>query len=355
MFENIGSFFRRMVKPEQKELGSKDAAKERLHLVLMQDRANVSSEFLELMKQEILDVIKKYIIVDESQIDVRLTNQQNEDGTNGAPSLYANIPIVNIKNEMLVGKVKEFDGKTNSINFGEYKMVIETVSDADAENVQAEESDNEKVVEDFANNENAEAKESKLEDIKEDIEEAKNEIIENVKEKIEEAKEIIAEVKEKVEDKVDDIKEKIKEKEDKIQQDVEQPIIILSDGIQENTTEDVEENKNTETIEIKNEIDAETEVEEVVDISDDDDDYDDDDDVTFDDLLKKAEEEDKRLAEKNRSKEIISEVINRIDEVKEEVSENIIEVKKEAKKVVQNVKNNVQNHPSNKQKKKSKR
>ena len=100
MFENIGSFFRRIVKPEQKELGSKDAAKERLHLVLMQDRANVSSEFLELMKQEILDVIKKYIIVDESQIDVRLTNQQNEDGTNGAPSLYANIPIVNIKNKL---------------------------------------------------------------------------------------------------------------------------------------------------------------------------------------------------------------------------------------------------------------
>ena len=25
MFENIGSFFRRIVKPEQKELGSKDA------------------------------------------------------------------------------------------------------------------------------------------------------------------------------------------------------------------------------------------------------------------------------------------------------------------------------------------
>ncbi len=82
MFENIGGFFRRMVKPEQKELGSKDAAKERLHLVLMQDRANVSADFLELMKQEIIDVIKKYIIIDESAIDVRLTNQANDDGTN---------------------------------------------------------------------------------------------------------------------------------------------------------------------------------------------------------------------------------------------------------------------------------
>nr|MBR2110538.1 cell division topological specificity factor MinE [Alistipes sp.] len=111
MFENLGHFFKRIVKTEQqKELGSKDAAKERLHLVLMQDRANVSADFLELMKQEIIDVIKKYIVVDEESIDVRLTNQANDDGTNGAPSLYANIPIVNIKNDMMAQKIKEFEG-----------------------------------------------------------------------------------------------------------------------------------------------------------------------------------------------------------------------------------------------------
>lgn len=111
MFENIGHFFKRMVKTEQqKELGSKDAAKERLHLVLMQDRANVSADFLELMKQEIIDVIKKYIVVDEDSIDVRLTNQSNDDGTNGAPALYANIPIVNIKNDMMAEKIKSFEG-----------------------------------------------------------------------------------------------------------------------------------------------------------------------------------------------------------------------------------------------------
>ena len=110
MFENIGHFFKRIVKTEQqKELGSKDAAKERLHLVLMQDRANVSADFLELMKQEIIDVIKKYIVVDEAAIDVRLTNQSNEDGTNGAPALYANIPIVNIKNDMMAEKIKDFN------------------------------------------------------------------------------------------------------------------------------------------------------------------------------------------------------------------------------------------------------
>jgi len=77
----------------------------------MQDRANVSADFLELMKQEIIEVIKKYIDVDESAIDVRMTNKQNDDGTNGAPALYANIPIINIKDDLLREKNKEQETK----------------------------------------------------------------------------------------------------------------------------------------------------------------------------------------------------------------------------------------------------
>ena len=100
MFESIMKFLRKMTKKEDQTLKSKDAAKERLHLVLMQDRANVSADFLDLMKQEIIEVIKKYIDIDEGAMDVRLTNKENNDGTNGAPALYANIPIVNIKDEV---------------------------------------------------------------------------------------------------------------------------------------------------------------------------------------------------------------------------------------------------------------
>ena len=99
MFESIMNFLKKMTKKEDQTLKSKDAAKERLHLVLMQDRANVSADFLDLMKQEIIEVIKKYIDIDESAMDVRLTNKENNDGTNGAPALYANIPILNIKDE----------------------------------------------------------------------------------------------------------------------------------------------------------------------------------------------------------------------------------------------------------------
>ena len=123
MFENIINFFKNLGKKEDKKQtqaeSSKDAAKERLHLVLMQDRANVSADFLELMKQEIIDVIKKYIEVDEKEIDVRLTNKENEDGTNGAPALYANIPILNIKND--ARKIDKKDIEKNKVEKQEEK------------------------------------------------------------------------------------------------------------------------------------------------------------------------------------------------------------------------------------------
>lgn len=86
-------------------------AKERLHIVLVQDRANISTDFLELMKQEIIDVIKKYVVVDESKIDVRFTNSINSDGSHAAPTLYANVPILNIRNEMKSQKLSEKDLK----------------------------------------------------------------------------------------------------------------------------------------------------------------------------------------------------------------------------------------------------
>ena len=99
MFENIKNIFKRGKKRELLKSSSKDTAKERLHLVLMQDRANVSADFLDLMREEIIEVIKKYIDIDEKAMDVRLGAETNEDGTQGAPALYANIPIINIKDE----------------------------------------------------------------------------------------------------------------------------------------------------------------------------------------------------------------------------------------------------------------
>ena len=192
MFENIVNFFKGLGKSKE-DSKSKDAAKERLHLVLMQDRANISADFLALMKQEIIEVIKKYIDVDENAIDVRLTNKSNDDGTTGAPVLYANIPIVSVKEEAKeearkVKKEAEAQKEETSIK-NEEKKESETKKKTSATKASTKKKETEK-------------EEVKVEEVKEEkVNEGKNnenEVTEETKEVIEKAEEIVEEIKEEV-------------------------------------------------------------------------------------------------------------------------------------------------------------
>lgn len=90
MFDNIFKIFR-------KDEKSKDLAKERLKLVLIHDKANVSPQFLEMVKGEIIKVIKKYMEIDEEALDIQLTKVKSDAGDRIVPQLVANIPILNVK------------------------------------------------------------------------------------------------------------------------------------------------------------------------------------------------------------------------------------------------------------------
>ena len=81
-----------------KSKNSKDLAKERLKLVLIHDRANVSPQFLEMVKGEIIKVISNYMDVDEESLDIQMTRTKSEDGNSVVPALVANIPIRSVKN-----------------------------------------------------------------------------------------------------------------------------------------------------------------------------------------------------------------------------------------------------------------
>lgn len=76
---------------------SKDVAKDRLKLVLIHDRANVSPQFLEMVKGEIIKVIQNYMEIDEGALDIQLTRTKSDDGDSVVPALIANIPIRNVK------------------------------------------------------------------------------------------------------------------------------------------------------------------------------------------------------------------------------------------------------------------
>lgn len=87
--ELINRFFKRE--------NSKDIAKERLKLVLVHDRSNVSPEVLDQMRNEIIEVISKYIEIDRDEMDIQLTKTQTDDGQRIVPALVANIPIKKVR------------------------------------------------------------------------------------------------------------------------------------------------------------------------------------------------------------------------------------------------------------------
>ncbi|HJC51342.1 MAG TPA: cell division topological specificity factor MinE [Candidatus Anaerostipes avistercoris] len=80
------SFFRRK--------SSGEVAKDRLKLLLVSDRSNCSPETMELIKNDIIKVISKYMEIDSEGLDIQIT--QNHDESEG-PALYANIPIRELK------------------------------------------------------------------------------------------------------------------------------------------------------------------------------------------------------------------------------------------------------------------
>lgn len=78
---------------------SKDVAKDRLKLLLISDRTDCSADMLELIKNDIIQVISKYMEIDTQSLDIRITRMEFENHNGSVPALYANIPIICVKHE----------------------------------------------------------------------------------------------------------------------------------------------------------------------------------------------------------------------------------------------------------------
>ena len=79
----------------KKPTTSSDVARDRLKLVLVHDRSNCSPELLEMIRGDILEVLKKYVNIDATGLDIRISNHEKE--FDGKPALIANIPITSMK------------------------------------------------------------------------------------------------------------------------------------------------------------------------------------------------------------------------------------------------------------------
>ncbi|SMC83070.1 cell division topological specificity factor MinE [Sporomusa malonica] len=92
MFELIQKLFGR------ESQGSKDIAKERLRFVLVHDRVNVSPQFMEVIKDDMIKVISNYMDINETEMEISLTK------TNTQVALVANIPVNRMKRSTMKGE-----------------------------------------------------------------------------------------------------------------------------------------------------------------------------------------------------------------------------------------------------------
>ncbi len=70
---------------------TKETAKSRLRLVLMQDRSNLEPETMAQLREELIEVISKYIVIDKESLGLNL------DGDGESMALMLNIPVVRAK------------------------------------------------------------------------------------------------------------------------------------------------------------------------------------------------------------------------------------------------------------------
>lgn len=81
-----------------KKENSKNTAKERLKLVLVHDRSDLSPKLLDMMKSDIIRVISEYVDIDEEEMDIKVTRMKKDSGAAPSSALVANIPILKVKN-----------------------------------------------------------------------------------------------------------------------------------------------------------------------------------------------------------------------------------------------------------------
>ena len=167
LYNKVLSFFHQS---ETKDSNAKEVACNRLKLVLMQDRTNLSPAIMDRMRRELIDLLSKYLELDRELLDLNFEQEDSQ------MALMLSIPVLRAKTEEeimeLLRKEDEAKAKEESEN-DESEEDTEESEEEKEESEEVEETSKEETEEESTEKE--EAKEvKKLEKIdfdKEDEEE----------------------------------------------------------------------------------------------------------------------------------------------------------------------------------------
>lgn len=95
LYNKVIGFFRQT---EKQETSAKDVACNRLRVVLMQDRTNLTPELMERMRKELVELLSKYVEMDKEALELNL----EQDGDQVA--LMLSIPVIRAKDEEEIQK-----------------------------------------------------------------------------------------------------------------------------------------------------------------------------------------------------------------------------------------------------------
>lgn len=90
LYNKVLGFFRQT---DKKEDNAKDIACNRLRVVLMQDRTNLTPELMEKMRQELIDLLSKYVEMDKEALELNFEQEGNQ------MALMLSIPVLRAKDE----------------------------------------------------------------------------------------------------------------------------------------------------------------------------------------------------------------------------------------------------------------
>ncbi|MEM8672625.1 MAG: cell division topological specificity factor MinE [Cyanobacteria bacterium P01_G01_bin.67] len=103
-----------MLFPWKNNTDSRDYAKSRLKLIIAHDRASINPDMMQAMREEILEVVARYVEVNREEMEFSLSNDQR------MTSLTANLPIRQIKR---VGDLKEKLKENKSLSIQQIEVV----------------------------------------------------------------------------------------------------------------------------------------------------------------------------------------------------------------------------------------